>query len=86
MQRVGKPDGRWPRLKWKDYRDAAPALEAWRDRVAEEAYRFLEENPDDPFFFSATGDSFVVALRCGDEIWVMDTVVMREAYHFTKGE
>lgn len=66
--------------------DAVPISGEHRTEWAREAKAELDANPDEPFCFRASGDSFVIALRCGDEIFVFDTLIRREAWFIEKKE
>jgi hypothetical protein len=67
-----------PRIPWKSGIGAAPIDEAQRDRWAKQALEELAADKSEPFFFSASGDSIVIALRCGEELYLFDAKIQRE--------
>ena len=68
-------------MKWDkhSFADACAISGSDRARWVAEAKQYLEQHPEEPFFFTGTGDSMVFGLACeSGEVMVYECKVIAE--------
>ena len=75
-KRVARPQARYDR----HCEDSVPVEEETRLLMFDEAQAYMLEHEAAPYYFSQTGDTLVVALRCADDcsITIYDCRIRRE--------
>lgn len=63
---------------WHDCRNAVAVEEEVRNKMMDEVQFWLLEHPKEHYMFKWTGDAFIIGVRMGDELVVIDSKPVRE--------
>lgn len=63
---------------WHDCRNAVAIEDKIRNQMMDEVQFHLLEHPKESYMFKWTGDAFIVGVRMGDEIVIVDSKPLRE--------